>query len=54
MRCLLWSNYIYISNGDVLLQNDPSDTKHAGEGSELLRYFDVVYLKTGARGGAVG
>ena len=30
----------------VLLQNGPSETIHAGERSELFRYFGVVYLKT--------
>jgi hypothetical protein len=36
----------YIDNGGVLLQKSPSEKKHAGEWSELLRYFCVVYLKT--------
>jgi len=36
----------YKSSGDVLLQNGPSETKHAGEWSELFRYLDVVCLKT--------
>jgi hypothetical protein len=30
----------------VLLQNGPSETIHAGEWSELFRYFGVIYLKT--------